>query len=224
MLKSATYSQKYRLIPSWVPHIVRSVKKDLKSEHLRKDPSFFKEHFPGKNINKLSPDDLVSIYQTILTLDQFEELGEFVANRWLLKHTDLYYFFEEKLSTLSPHFSDLEEIEEGIAERLMHESIEQFGPQNTYIFCILNSVVFPQKVYHKLEKLASSHQEAQEQKIAREAEEKSREALILSHEREIARLTDRYEKKLLGLQKKYDQDTEALKKQLASLQRRLQNG
>ena len=40
----------------------------------------------------------------------------------------------------------------------------------------------------------------------------------------MARLTDKYEKKLMGLQKKYQLDQEALKKQLAALQRKLQAG
>ncbi len=42
-------------------------------------------------------------------------------------------------------------------------------------------------------------------------------------EREIARLTDKYEKKLAGLQKKYITDMENFKKQISQLQRKLQD-
>jgi hypothetical protein len=52
-------------------------------------------------------------------------------------------------------------------------------------------------------------------------EKQSAETLEKAYEREIARLTDKYEKKLQGLQKKYLFDTEALKKQIATLQRKL---
>ena len=49
--------------------------------------------------------------------------------------------------------------------------------------------------------------------------------LNISHgnfETEMARVKDKYEKKLNGLQKKYQVDVENLKKQIAQLQRKLQ--
>ena len=41
------------------------------------------------------------------------------------------------------------------------------------------------------------------------------------YDQQITRLTDKYEKKLQGMQKKYIQDIETLKKQITLLQRKL---
>ncbi len=53
-------------------------------------------------------------------------------------------------------------------------------------------------------------------------EAKSVEQIKRHCEQEVARLTDKYEKKLLGMQKKYAIDTAQLKKQIGMLQKKLE--
>ncbi len=220
MIKEMSYREKFKILNPLMPKIVETVKKDLKKEHLQKDWAFFKKNFAGKNINKITPEEMTAVYLKALEeTEGAEELGEFIANRWLLKNTEAYDFFEQRLSQIDPNFQDLKEIEKTKALILMEEAIQNLGALRTYIFSILNSVVFPQEVFQELKK-RSIHSQEQEKIQAHEQEEKATlENLQKNHEREIARLTDKYEKKLIGLQKKYVQDTECLKKQIASLRR-----
>ena len=73
----------------------------------------------------------------------------------------------------------------------------------------------------KLETTAHKEKSKAKESIVQEAEKRSLDDVKTQHALEVARLTDKYEKKLLGFQKKYTQDVEMLKKQLANLQRKL---
>lgn len=222
MLKESTYKEKFAMLKAWMPLIVEEIKKDLKNEHLRKDPGFLKTYFPGKNLSKVTSEELTEGYlKAIESGDNTDELAEFIANRWLLKHSDLYYYFEQELTKINPNFNELKDIEKSAATKIMEGSIQQFGVIQTYIFCIFNSVVFPEEIYKKMnqEAIKSAAEAKEEAKI--NEEEASVEAMKKNHEQMVARLTDKYEKKILGLQKKYHLDVETLKKQIAVLQRKL---
>ena len=148
-------------------------------------------------------------------------LGEFIATRWLLKHTDIYSFFEEKIKGVTVDFETLEELPHDLSQALVQASIQQFGAKNTYLFSVFNSVVFPKDLYAELRKKA----ETQTQDLNAEAESirtgETIEAMQHCFNREMKALTDRYEKKISGLQKKYLQDTESLKKQISALHKKL---
>lgn len=222
MLKDRTYKEKFAALQVWMPLIVEEIKKDLKNEHLKKDPSFARLYFPGKNIMKLSSEELAEAYgNAIAGSENTEELAEFISNRWLLKHADLYYYFEQELGKINPNFNEIKDLDKLVATKIMEGAVQQFGVISTYLFCVLNSVVFPDEIYKKLGHEAQEH--ASQEKIAADinAEDASLAAEQRNHEQQIARLTDKYEKKILGLQKKYVQDVEVLKKQIAHLQRKL---
>lgn len=223
MLKDVTYKDKFKLLDQWLQMIVESVKKDLKIEHLKKDWQFAKKYFPNKNIAKLSAEELTEGYKLALNNEETAEaLAEFISNRWLLKNTELYHFFEERLQKINPNFNDLVEIEHKQAQSLMEEAVNHFGAPKTYLFSIINSVVFPKEIYDKLSQQAQ-HTAKEESEQAKVLEEKlSLDAIHQTYQQQIARLTDRYEKKLLGLEKKYHQDVGNLKKQISTLQRKLQ--
>jgi hypothetical protein len=222
MRKNATYKEKFSALNSWMPKIVNSIKKDLLNEHIKRDMMFVKEYFAGKNIAKLTAEDLASAYSHRLENgENSEDLGEFISNRWLLKHTDLYHFFETELSKISPTFQELDLLEKKDAIKLMEAAIAQFGAPKTYLFCMLNSVVFPEDVYADLSKKAEKSAKEQELEEAKQQETETFERSMRGYEDQIARLTDKYEKKIQGLQKKYTVDVEGLKKQLATLQRKL---
>lgn len=222
MEKEATYKEKFTTLSPWFPVIVDAIKRDLRNEHLKNDWAFVKFYFQGKNINKLTLEELVHAYKDSLEKgEKCEELGEFITNRWLLKNSDLYHFFEQELTKINPNFQEIKSIESKRAHEIMEKGSAEFGALNTYIFAILNSVVFPADVFAALEKKASheSKQKAVDEKQRHEQE--NIEAMQRNYEQQIARLTDKYEKKILGLEKKYHNDTQALKKQLSTLQKKL---
>lgn len=222
MLKDVTYKEKFQILDPWMLQIIGSVKKDLKNEHLKNDWQFAKKYFANKNIAKLTTEELTEGYRlAFASEDAGEALAEYISNRWLLKNTEMYHFFEEKLQQINPNFSDLVELEKEKAHTLMEESISHFGAPNTYMFSVINSVVFPKEIYDKLSKQAQ-HAAKENEIHAQAMEEKMSVDMIHQHyQQQIARLTDKYEKKLLGMQKKYTQDVETLKKQVCTLQRKL---
>lgn len=221
MIKEATYKEKFTLLKNWMPEILNSVKKDLKSDHLKKDFAFAKKYFTGKNPAKLTLEELVEGYN--LAIDQeekAEELAEFITNRWLLKNSEVYNFYERELSQINKDFTSLDHIEEALAQKIVQQSLLQFGAIKSYIFATLNSVVFPKKVFETLERQAYLEKEQSKEEESLEDKEKSLEEIMKRHEEEINKLTNKYEDKLQGLQNKYIRDVEMLKKQIANLQRK----
>ncbi len=223
MYKDTTFKEKFAILNPWMPLIVEAIKKDLKNEHLRQDVVFLKTYFPSKNPAKLTTEEMVKAYaHAVANADNGENLGEFLTNRWLLRNGEIYHFFEQELNSLYPNFTELHEIEVEKADLLMQNAVDKFGAPSTYLFAVLNSVVFPKETYHSLGEKAHTAIKEKKDREAIELEQQAAENTQKSHEWEIARLTDKYEKKLAGLQKKYIQDVEALKKQISILQRKLE--
>lgn len=222
MYKNATYKEKFADLQEWIPVLIEAVKKDLRNEHLKKDVYFVKKFLSNKNIHKITIEELAEAYQTAIQEEQGEELAEFITSRWLLKNSELYEFFESHLSQIDPDFTNLEEIPPAQAQALIDASIRQFGAPQTYLFSVLNSVVFPTENFQTLKIQAQQHQEKQEEESLKAIEQATVSQMRKAFELEIVRLTDKYEKKLAGLQKKYINDVENLKQQVAQLQRKLQ--
>lgn len=222
MLKETTYKAKFDMVASWMPSIIDSVKKELKNDHLRTDYAFCKHYFSGKSLNKLTNEELARAYMDALaTSEKAEEIGEFITNRWLIKHSDLYHYFEQELTRINPNFNELEMLDKQTSIKLMEGAIQEYGAPKTYLFAVLNSVVFPPEVFSKLAQLAQESADKTRVETVAKQEHASVEAMKRNYELQIARLTDKYEKKLMGLQKKYATDVEALKKQVSNLQRKL---
>jgi len=213
MLKESTVKQRFEMIEEFLPEIVQMIRKDLRQEHLKQDKEFLNAHFSGKNPNKLSVDELVQGYAPLLC-EGGEEYWDFFADRWLRRHTEMYYFFEEKLREYDENFTELEILEASFAKQLASEAKAMFGAQNAYIFAVFNEVVFPKEIYDEmLAKARVKDEVVEEIKVGENPE--------VRHQREQRNLQSKFEKKLLGLQKLYDRDVSALKKQVAALQRKL---
>lgn len=222
MLKDSTYRDKMTLLQDWFPVIVEAIKKDLKNEHLKRDTSFLKTYFGNGNIPKLTVSELSEGYiKAIESSPDSEAIGEFIANRWLLKNTELYYFFENKLQQVADDFSEIDVLDAEFSRKMMHESISQFGPVKTYLFSVMNSVVFPKEIYTELREQAKNHHEQEKSWEDDLKEKQTIEAKERAFHQQLARLTDKYEKKLLGIEKKYENDVAALKKQISNLQKKL---
>lgn len=221
MLKNATSQEKFSLLKTWIPSIVGTIKKDLKNEHLKNDPRFAKKYFGNKQINKLTNEELAEGYTQALQQEEVaQSLGDYISNRWLLKNTDVYHFFENQLTAIDPNFTELVELDKKQSLKLMEESIQQYGAPTTYLFCVINSVVFPADVYETLKKRALESKKQDEANVEINNEQLSLANIHTTYQQQIARLTDKYEKKIAGLERKYLNDTDSFKKQIAALQRK----
>ena len=99
MTDDSTYKEKFANLKSWIATIIEDIKKDLKNEHLKKDFQFIKNYLGSKNVNKVTNEDLVEAYaKAIAEDDNSEQIGEFISNRWMIKHTDIYHYFEKCLT------------------------------------------------------------------------------------------------------------------------------
>jgi hypothetical protein len=221
MLKNAKYSEKYTMLKDFIPEIVLEVKKDLKNEHLSKDKAFLRQYFEGKAVARLTNEDLVAGYTKAFADEELENLREFVTTRWILKNTEIYQHFEMHLRSVAPTFTDLEILELKVAQEVKNKAIEAFGSVKSYIFSVLNSVVYPKEVFDEFAEQARKEQGKAREEKKLEIEERDLQVLQTKHERETRRLTDKYEKKLQGFQKKYDNDIASLKKQIRNLQQKL---
>ncbi len=158
MLKDSTYGQQYALLEEFIPDIIRCIRRDLRVDHLKPDKEFLQKHFGKKSPNKLKTEDLVPVYSLYLK-EGDEKIWEFFTERWLMKHNDIYDFFEAGLMTVAQDFTELEELDEEFSKRLAGESVKRFRALDTYIFCVLNTVVFPENVYQELRAEAHKDQE-----------------------------------------------------------------
>ena len=223
MYKQASYKEKFLDLDEWMSQLIDSVKKELRNDHLKKDVYFVKKFLQAKNIHRVTGDELAQAYRkAIQEEEKGEAIAEFIASRWLLKNSEMYDFFERALTQISPDFANIDELDAQQAQEMIEASAGRFGVLNTYLFAVLNSVVFPADSFLALKIRAREDRQSvtkEEQFLEQLTGEEERRSFELA----IARLTDKYEKKLSGLQKKYVNDVDTLKKQVAVLQRRLQH-
>jgi hypothetical protein len=222
MYKDTTYKEKFTILKNWLPLILNDVKKDLKKDHWQQDPQFVKVYLGNKPQQKITQEEMVEGYTLALAKEEkAEDIAEFISTRWLFKHSDIYHFFENELRKLATDFTTLDEIDAATADPIASKSAELFGAANTYLFCVMNSVVFPEKTYNSLRSTAEKEQREQQTSAEVELKLKNEEEVKRHYETQISRITDRFEKKLAGMERKYHVDTETLKKQIRNLQKKL---
>jgi len=138
----------HKLLP-WHRAILSSVKKDLRNEHLRADRAFFKKYFGLKVLQKLTLDDLMQVYPAVIA-EGHEKLAEFIVNRWLLRHINIYTQFEMRLKKIHAKIDEILEIDDALSQELIDDSCKAFGAVNTYIFCMFNGVNFSETMMESL--------------------------------------------------------------------------
>ncbi len=67
-----------------------------------------------------------------------EELANWTATNWLLKHEKIYHYFESKLTEINENLDEIHEIESSVAQIWSKESAAKFGFVYTYLFIILS--------------------------------------------------------------------------------------
>lgn len=206
----------FQILQPWVVQILGAIKKEIKGDHLFKNPLFYRIHFGNRPQNRLTNEEICAAYAKEL-LEGNEELAEWVSHQWIFKRGEIYRHFVAHLSAISPHFDAIEQLTEEESERILAGAIESFGATTTYIFSVLNGVVFPKEIFQKLRQRA---EEEQVQELA-PPESANQEMTFEQHQRELSRLREKYEDKISGILKKYTTDVEALKRQIRSLQQQL---
>ena len=212
MIKEDLYVKKFALLQPWIGDILTLVKKEIKSEHLRKDGAFMLQHFPKKTIDKISLEELIAIYSK--EVGHNEQVGEWIASRWILKHGEVYHFFAERLKKINPKFDEIAEIPATAAQELIKEGSLHFGAKAIYIFSILNAVMFSSNDFAALRSTAEKEKSPVTESAPVELSKDN-------FENELRKLKEKYEKKVLGLEAKYIRDTEGLRKQIGQLQKRV---
>ncbi|HSX10445.1 MAG TPA: hypothetical protein VLF94_01835 [Chlamydiales bacterium] len=206
----------FQTLQNWTQVVLDAIKKDLKNDHLPSDPVFTKTYFGNRPLNRLTTEEIFAAYEKEL-LQGNEDIAAFVVNRWVFKHGDLYQHFAERLSQINPDFDEIKTLTDAETDRVLAGSVESFGAIPTFLFAVLNGVVFPQPAIERLRKAAETEKAALEKQEQKDFEQQSMDKLIGAHKREVARL----QAKIEGVQKKYTTDTEALKKQIKALQKKL---
>ena len=208
------------LVRPWMQQILNSIKKDIKTDHLPADKSFYKAHFGNRPQNKLSLEEIFSVYEKELIAGN-ADLSEWVVNRWVFKHGDVYRHFADRLSAINPHFQEIQSITDAQAEQILAGAVETFGATAVYIFSRLNGVVFSNAIFDRLHQAAIKETQSKQVEQEQRQADESIEQLTLRHQREVSRLQERYEDKLAGVQRKYSADVQALKNQIRALQQRV---
>lgn len=200
----------------WMNQILTQIKKDIKTDHLVNDKVFFKTHFGNRPQHKLTFDEIFPVYEKELLAGN-QGLIDWVVNRWVFKFGEVYRHFAERLAQINPNFAEIESLSDAEATKVLDGASERFGATNTYLFARINGVVFSNKIFEQLYQAALNEKQAVDAS-EREKTQETVEEVSVRYQREIDRLKEKYEDKLAGIQRKYTTDVEALKKQIRSLQ------
>ena len=206
----------FQTLQNWTHEIFNAIKKDIKSDHLHTDPVFYRTYFGNRPQNRLTSEEIFAAYEKEL-LKGNDELAEWVVNRWVFKHGDLYQHFVQRLERINPEFDQIQHLTKEESESVLEGAIESFGAIPTFLFSLLNGVVFPADVLERLRKAADAEKVSQKDEAEKNDKQEDLEKVVAAHQREIARLND----KIAGVQRKYTNDTEALKKQVKALQQKV---
>lgn len=206
-------SHQFKILQPWIPQILSDIKRDLRTEHLAKSPQFYKAHFGNRPLNRLTNEEIFSVYEKELLQGDDENLKTWVINRWVFHHGEIYEQFASSLSQIHPDFTAIQQLSEEESKKILETAIPAFGVLDTYLFSVLNEVVFPPSIF--------SAMRAQTESLASMAEAPIEENWQERYERDITRIQKKCEDRVSGVMKKYATDVEALKKQIRALQQQL---
>jgi hypothetical protein len=211
---------KFQTIQIWIPAILSEIKKEIRTEHLASSPTFMRTHFGHRPLNRITNEEIFTIYEKEL-LTGSPDLEDWVINRWVFKHGDVYQHFAERLSQIHPDFGSITSLDLSQSEKILEGASQAFGALPVYLFAYLNGVVFPEAVFEKLKIAAEKEETSKKLENQQREEQKNLLEAVEQAKKDIFTLHQKYENKMAGLLKKYATDTEGLKKQIRSLQQQL---
>ena len=211
----------FEIIQPWIPVVLSAIKREIRMDHLANSPSFVRAHFGTRPVNRLTAEEIFPVYVKEL-LKGDAELSEWVINRWVFNHGDLYSHFAERLEAINADYDAIKSLTEEESEKILDGACLRFGALPVYLFSVLNQVVFPQSVFDRLRRIAEAEELNQKEETLEKEERQNFEQMKERLTREMNKMQEKYESKIVGVMKKYTTDTEALKKQIRALQRQLQ--
>lgn len=212
----SSYADKFSAVAPWFDDILRCIRKEIRQEHLKIDPKFVRLYFAGRPLNQITQDEIKLVYADHI-LKGNEQLADFVTNRWLFKHLELYRFFEQQLETISSDFDKIELIEDEKASPIVEKAVEQFGAENVFIFVTLNSVALSEKLWNSLNDRAIALLSKRQKEEAAELQSTSENSLQQS----LDRIKLRYEERLEQQKKRYEVEIRALRQEIEKLQKKV---
>jgi len=205
---------KFHLLQPWLHEILDSIRRDIKTDYLPASREVYRTHFGNRPLNRLTAQEIYAALSKEL-LQGNQDLAEWVVNRWVFKHGELYSHFAEKLGTITPDFGALKGLTEKQSEQMLEGARELYGVKSIYFFSVLNEVVLAPAVLQTL------RQEVEAQKELSAPVSSSDTISEEEHQKAMARITEKYEQKMAGILKKYTADVESLKSQVRALQKRV---
>jgi hypothetical protein len=205
-----SWSGRFAILSPWFSDIMNVVKRDCKSEHLRLDPLFVRQHFGGVPIHRIGFEEMRAVYLQQV-LGGHDRLAEFVTNRWLFRNMEMYRFFEESLQKISADFEKITELTNEQTEPLLEQALAKFDVEKVFCFIILNEVAISNDCFEKLQRQAL-------EKLAerQEAEPQEGEKGNLLRQ-EMDRIKERHEKKIQEMTRKHQQEIQRLQKEISLL-------
>lgn len=209
--------QIFHTLQPWLSQILYTIKKEIKLEHLSKSPAFFKANFGNRPLNRVTNEEICSAYEKEL-LKGNQEMEEWVINRWVFRHGDIYQHFADRLSQINPDFFQIKNLDDSQSEKVLLGAPEKFGSLAVYLFAVLNGVVLSLSALEKLRQNAEKEEKIRQEHESKATNHASLEEMLENQKNEMLRLEKKYEEKLAGVVKKHSLDVEALKKQIRALQ------
>ncbi|MBS3904442.1 MAG: hypothetical protein KGZ39_03860 [Simkania sp.] len=144
---------KFKQLDDLFQLIISDIKKDIKSELVKFDRKLFQKIFSQSYVAKLSSKELADLLHPEIQTGN-PALEDWMIERWVYRHAEIYQFFVERLSVIHPDFETIKEIEKEHATKMVDEAIRRFGALKTYLFSILNGVAFTPATLQELALLA----------------------------------------------------------------------
>ncbi len=218
MIVESVYSSKFILLEPFFEEIFTCIKKEIKREITIKG-SVLQRKLGVQSVRETK--EMIELFsKSIITLKE-EEVAEWAACAWINKHGDIFHLFHEFLVKVSSNYDELTEIPSDTEEEMIKKSSLEFGFFETYVFSILNSVVFSEKALSALRSAALAWMENKRKQQVKPLEISS-EQRIKDLEERLEKMVEKHEKKVLGITEKYRIEIEGYRKQIGKLQKKLE--
>ena len=218
MIAESTFKNKFTSLGLFSKEVVVDLKKEITKEMAKKN-SVLQKKLSGFSMEN-DKDKLANIVLNLVLENGDEEVGEWLASSWVMKNSSVFKSFHKKISLISADYDKLTAFPPEKEVELKESSIDEFGAVKTFIFSVLNSVVF-------------SKESMEEIRIRAEEEEHDRKEISLlpncsieearaSFEQEKKRIIEKQEKKLQAIVKRHQVEVEGYRKQIGQLQKKLE--
>src|SRR5437773_214477 len=101
----------FESIQPWIPSVLEAIKKEIKFDQLPSNPAFIRAHVGNRPLNRLKTEEIFTAYENDLLAGD-APLAEWVVNRWVFRHGDIYSHFAERLGTISQDYAAIESLTE----------------------------------------------------------------------------------------------------------------